>query len=152
MKIMKILSRESFTITPGESGCCVVAVNGRQTLEKLEGVYLEWCVELGGRYLLFLTDDVPNEDQLHIHLLSPELALLDSATIGSMYATGSFRDPKILDDNRLCFHFIGGFEWHLTVLNHSLFKLPLVSSPKGVSRKHWFRQWFTLDASSEAGH
>lgn len=51
-----------------------VNIGGRTSQEPLEGVILEACVQQDERYLVFLTDDIPHEDCLHIHLLDSNLS------------------------------------------------------------------------------
>jgi hypothetical protein len=58
-----------------------------------------------------MTDDIPGEDMLHIHLLAEDLSVIDSATIGGMYSTGSFTNHTVLSPNEIAFNFIGGHEW-----------------------------------------
>jgi len=91
-----------------------------------------------------MTDDIPGEDMLHIHLLAEDLSVIDSATIGGMYSTGSFTNYTVLEPNQITFNFIGGNEWRVEVLEDKVFSLPFVSSPKGVARKHPFYQYFKL--------
>jgi hypothetical protein len=55
------------------------------------GAVLEFAVDIAGRHLLFLTDDVPHEEVLSIVLLDAGFQLLDSATIGRAYHTGCLR-------------------------------------------------------------
>lgn len=91
-----------------------------------------------------MTDDTPNEDMLHIHFLNESLDVIDSATIGSMYSTGSFRDYNIQNSNTVTFHFIGGTEWKVEILDNKEFLLPLISLPRGISRMNTFSQYFKI--------
>ena len=101
-------------------------------------------LKTGCKYLTFMTDDTPNEDMLHIHLLNESLDVIDSATIGSMYSTGSFRNCNIQEPNTLTFNFIGGTEWKIEILDNKEFLFPFISLPKGVSRKNMFYQYFKI--------
>jgi hypothetical protein len=47
----------------------------------------------------------------HIHLLAENLSVIDSATTGCMYSTGSFTNHTVLAPNEIVFNFIGGHEW-----------------------------------------
>lgn len=51
--------------------------------ESLEGAVIEVCVQQDRQYLVSLTNDISNEDSLHIHLLDQVLSRLDSVTLGT---------------------------------------------------------------------
>lgn len=121
-----------------------VFVNGEATTTLVAGAYLEACVEWHDSYLLFLTDNIPHEDMLNIHLLNKKFDLLDSAVLGTMYSTGSFSDLQITGENTLTFRFIGGIDWTLELLTEPRFALPLFSDPKGVSRRFKFKHYFDI--------
>lgn len=80
-------------------------IAGRTSEEPLEGTVLEACIQHGNRYLLFLTDDIPFEDSLHIHLLDEDLNRIDTVTLGAPYTTGHFRNLKCDDFGGLTFEF-----------------------------------------------
>jgi len=121
-----------------------VFLNGEATQTVVAGAYLEACIEWRDKYLLFMTDDIPHEDMLNIHLLNQDLELLDSATLGTMYSTGSFSDLQVIGESSLSFRFIGGVDWVLELLAEPRFALPLLSDPKGVSRRFKFKQYFDI--------
>ncbi|QJI27300.1 hypothetical protein HKK55_00790 [Pseudomonas sp. ADAK18] len=110
----------------------------------ISGAVLEAAVQWRSFYLLFLTDDVPFEEGLNIHLLDERGALLDSATLGGAYSSGHFHDLLLGDGDTLSFRFIGDTTWHLELLQHPQFRLPLVSEPAGVSRRLGFSRHFIL--------
>lgn len=116
-----------------------IYVNEAPTNSVVLGALLEACIRVDTFYLLFMTDDIPNEDMLHIHLLDKKLNLVDSATIGSAYATGSFSKLEMHDPDTVTFHFIGSTQWLVQVLPKRKMLIPLLSDPKGVSRKFCFK-------------
>jgi len=114
-------------------------IAGRTSEEPLEGTVLEACIQHGNRYLLFLTDDIPFEDSLHIHLLDEALNRIDTVTLGAPYTTGHFRNLKCEDSGGITFEFFGKCVWEIVVLPKKQLRLPFVSGPKGVS---WQKGWF----------
>lgn len=132
---------------------CAVLLQGAACSTTVNGAVLEAAVRWRSFYLLFVTDDVPFEEGLNIHLLDDHGRLLDSATLGGAYSTGNFRDLSLSEGNTLSFRFIGDTTWHLELLERSQFRLPLVSEPAGVSRRMGFSRHFILrgDPKPEVG-
>jgi hypothetical protein len=122
-----------------------VWVNSVATGQQVDGAVLEGAVECGGRYLIFLTDDVPGEDQLSIHLLDGEGQLLDSARIGAMYSTGSFSGLRLREPNAVAFRFIGDADWAVEVFDKAQLHVPLFFEPRGVARPLGLRRWFRVE-------
>ena len=116
-----------------------ITINGGTAQSALEGTVLEGCIKVNGFYLVFMTDDILNEEMLHIHLLNEELSVVDSVTIGSIYSTGSFKLLALVEPNTIKFSFIGGVEWKVHVFEKKQRHVPFLSDPKGVSRKVCFR-------------
>jgi len=146
---MKILTGKEFSTRPSTSGNSYILLDGKQTQKNIEGAYLELCLRIDQQYLVFMTDDIPSEDMLHIHLLNDDLNVIDSATVGGIYSTGSFQNYKIIEPKQITFNFIGGNEWRVEVLENKVFSLPFVSSPKGVSRKYPFHQYFKVSGDPQ---
>ena len=147
---MKILDIQEFNTSPISSEESVISLGNTQTVKNIDGCYLELCIKISGKYLVFMTDDIPNEEMLNVYLLSEDLNVIDSATIGSIYSTGSFKDYSIKEPNTLTFHFIGETEWKLEVLDNKEFLLPFFSLPKGVSRKNMFYQYFRINGNPQS--
>ncbi len=119
--------------------------NGELTNCWVSGAILEAAVKTDdNNIILFLTDDIPQEDTLSIHLLDSHFSLLDSVTIGSIYSTGSFSNLQLDEPNQLQFKFIGEKDWKLQLLKNSEFALPFISEPKGVHRKFGFSRHFKI--------
>ncbi|KPZ51819.1 hypothetical protein AN391_03902 [Pseudoalteromonas sp. P1-13-1a] len=87
---MIILKSQVFKTIPKSLEQSCIFLNNTRTDKVVNGTYLELCIKAGCKYLVFMTDDTPYEDMLHIHLLNERLDIIDSATIGSMYSTGAF--------------------------------------------------------------
>jgi hypothetical protein len=109
-------------------------LGGVPTATVVPGAILECAVQWDRHYLVFATDDVPQEDTLHICLLDARLRLLDHAKLGAMYSTGHFHDLRIAAENTVRFRFIGETDWTLVLFGHPVFHLPLLMDPRGVSR------------------
>lgn len=144
MKSMRALTEQEFSTRPSTSNDSYILLDGKPTQKDIEGAYLELCLRVGEKYLVFMTDDIPGEDMLHIHLLGSDLNIIDSATIGGMYSTGSFKNHNVKGPSEITFNFIGGNEWRVDILEDKVFSLPFMSSPKGVARKHLFHQYFKV--------
>jgi hypothetical protein len=121
-----------------------IMLNAKATGQQVDGVLLEAAVECGGRYLLFLTDDVPAEDQLSIHLVDAHGRLLDSARIGGMYTTGSFSGLRLCDRDAVEFRFIGDTDWRIEVFDAPRLQVSFVQEPRGVARPWGLRRWFRV--------
>ena len=123
-----------------------IYVDGVASGTVVPGAVLEAAVACDGMTLLMLTDDVPYEDMLSIHLLGAQLQLLDSARIGAAYATGAFSSLTLLAPNRVRFRFIDNVDWWVEVFSAPSFRLPLVGEAKGVTRSHMFSRHFLVGA------
>ena len=147
---MQILSHREFDIKADANNLSHIILNGEKKNNTIEGSFLEFCLKHNGQYLVFMTDDIPSEDTLHIHLLDEKLTLIDSANIGSMYATGSFKNPVIENQNKITFNFIGNTRWAVELLAKKEMRLPFISSLKGISRKYPFSQYFKVYGNPES--
>ncbi|WP_426370325.1 hypothetical protein [Pseudocolwellia sp. HL-MZ7] len=110
---MIILSSKEFNTEPISSERSCIFLNNVQTDKNINGNYMELCIKTDHKYIVFMTDDIPHENMLHIHLLDQGLNVIDSATIGGPYSTGSFRNYNIQESNMLTFYFIDETEWKL---------------------------------------
>lgn len=137
---MKILSDAELSIAPREVGNgdkpprSEVFYEGRLTGVSIPGVTLEGAVAWNKWYVLFTTDDIPQEDTLHICLLAENLTLLDYVNLGAMYSTGHFSALKVEEPDKIHFRFIGGVAWTIRLSSTPAFHLPVLADPKGVSR------------------
>lgn len=123
---------------------CELVVAGAATGCRLSGAILEAAVDVGGKYLLFMTDDVPYEETLTLHLLDGRFRLLDSASIGLAYGTGAFALLELREPDELVFRFIGEVPWVVQLLNGPALRVPLWGEPPGVTRPFGFTRHFVV--------
>jgi hypothetical protein len=123
-----------------------VCLRGRATGQLVAGATLEAALETGGRYLLFLTDGIPHEDMLAIHLVDGAGRLLDSARLGQPYSTGIFEDLRSEGSDAAWFRFLGDADWHVEVFAQPHLAVPLLPDAPGVSRPLALRRWFRVHA------
>ena len=151
--IMRKLSEKELTIRAIECSTELaipsseIIINQSATGDVISGAVLEAAVSWNDFYLLFLTDDIPQEDTLSIHFLDKELKLLDSATIGAMYSTGSFTSLQLIKPNTLTFRFIGDTDWKIKLFDKPTLTLPFLSDPKCVKRKLALSNYFKVQGS-----
>lgn len=147
---MRILSPQELVIEPiigaddGAIPKSTIVRAGKATGKTVGGSILEAAVICGDRYLLFLTDDIPSEDMLSISLLDGEFNTFDSVVLGAMYSTGSFSSLLVTEPNILSFRFIGNTTWKVELLDGPTFCIPILSEPKGVSRRFGFTRHFKI--------
>lgn len=124
-----------------------VLFRGAATDAILVGSILELCVSVGEVYVVFMSDNIPSEDMLRIYLLDKNAHVIESATIGAPYTTGSFRLLELITPNVITFNFIGETIWVLRILNKTKLHMPFFSDPKGVSRKLCFSTKLELEGN-----
>lgn len=139
----KAVSAES----ENEMPVCEIILNGQTTGKTVSGAVLEAVVSWQEFYLLFLSDDIPQEDMLNIHFLDKNLNPLDSAILGSIYSTGSFSSLQLLQPNRVGFRFIGDTDWLIELLPKPVLRLPFITDPPGVRRRFGFSRYFKVHGS-----
>lgn len=155
---MQIVSPADLSVvrvrTPDEAAPpqCEILRNGQASGCRVPGAVLEMAAQWQSFYLLFTTDDTPFEELLHIHLLDAELRLLDSATLGGIYATGSFSPLESAELDTFRFRFIGDTDWSVQVLPEPGFRIPLWSEPTGVSRPLGFTRHFIVRGQPQPEH
>jgi len=119
-------------------------VGGQAKGKFVSGAVLEAAVQYDSFYLIFMTDDVPFEEMLSIHLLDVQLNVLDSAVIGGPYSTGSFSSLELIEPSTLRFRFIGDTTWSVELLPRRMFRIPFISEPLGVWRRFGFTRHFVV--------
>jgi hypothetical protein len=124
-------------------------VDGQPTGRLLNGAVLEAAVQWHDQHLLFITDDIPYEEALRIVLVDASLRVLDAAELGAAYSTGSFSDLSLLPPDTVTFRFMGDTDWTVRLLDKDQFRLPLVSEPRGVSRRLGFSRRFVVDGDPQ---
>jgi hypothetical protein len=141
--VWSLLDHElSVTLTSPENAVpeSEIILRGTPTGKTVNGAVLEAAVAWEDFYLLLTTDDIPFEEKLNMSLFDQHLNLLDSAALGGMYTTGSFRLLDMIEPNIISFRFIGDTDWRIELFDAPFFAWPFLSDPQGVSRKwRWFR-------------
>jgi hypothetical protein len=125
-------------------------VNGSPSELIITGAILEAGFKVFDYYLLFLTNDIPNEDSLNIYLIDPQLNLLDWVCLGAAYSTGAFVLREVLANQVVTFNFFDEVLWRLQVFEQSQWHLPFFSDPKGVSRELGLHTYLNLETSVES--
>lgn len=113
------------------------------------GEVLEAALIWRGYRLAFFTDGIPFEDMLRIYMFDAEMRLIDAATLGARYSTGTFAELTLQPPDILTFRFFGGTVWRLVLLAQQEFTLPFVSDPRGVSRKFKFFRHFRIEGKPQ---
>jgi hypothetical protein len=137
---VKLVNAESDTENPQSE----IILDGQSTGKIVTGSVLEAAVSWQDFYLLLLTSDIPNEEMLDIHLLDKKLNRLDSATLGTIYSTGTFSSLELNAPNGIGFRFIGDTDWVIELLAKPVFRVPFISEPTGVWRRFGFTRHFKV--------
>ncbi len=127
-------------------------LNGKALDRPIHGAILQGAVAWEQQYLVFLTDGIDYEDLLNIHLFDVQLQLLDSATIGMPYTTGSFEQLSLCASNAVEFCFPVTVSWRVILHGNARLNIPWLSEPVGVWRRTKLSRRFTverIDADSE---
>jgi hypothetical protein len=83
---------------------------------RVDGVNLEKQLRVASGYLLFLTENSPYEEGLHIYLLGDDKSVLDAVELSAPYASGILTDVVTEGDGSVSFTFFGDDRWRLDVL------------------------------------
>lgn len=126
-----------------------VWIAGKPTGTAISGRDLEAAVRCDQGLLLFVTYEVPYEEQLSIHFLDQNGRLLDSAHLAGPYASGVFSDLRLDPPATVHFRFFGGTGWDVQILDHTRFALPWLPDAWGVWRGgRWTRNFTVLRSST----
>lgn len=127
---------------------CELCIAGRATGLQVPGKVFEAAVKVDDRYLVFVTEGVTMEELLSIHLVSADGRLLDTASIGLMYALGLFAGLKLELPGTARFRFLGDLAWSVEVYPAPRWAWPLRSEGPGVKRPWRLRRAFRVRAST----
>ena len=111
----------------------------------MTGAVLEAAIEWHECRIAFFTDDIPYEDMLRIYMFDVAMTLVDAATLGARYSTGTFAELTLQPPNSVSFRFFGGTVWRMVLLDDQEFALPFLSDPGGVRRKFKFFRHFRIE-------
>lgn len=118
----------------------------RETGIVIDGIVLEKQFSFENKYLLFLTEDCPFEEGLHIYLLDHELQILDGVELGGAYASAILNDVKIENNSIVSFAFFGQDRWRLQVASNAFRQLNIsMLSPIKYKRGLYSRCWLKLE-------
>ncbi|UTV28784.1 hypothetical protein [Photobacterium atrarenae] len=147
---MELLSKEKVEIRDVEKGSeyiskkILLAIEGKIANSFVKGAQVEYGVKYDNNYVIFVTDDILNEETLRIYLFDLNAKLIDYLYIGSAYSTGYLQDLTLQKDGSISFLFIGDTLWNVKVLSKARMIIPFVSNPKGVSRKNVFSSFIQV--------
>lgn len=110
----------------------------------IPGRVLEAEYDANGLALLFVSHDIPYEEQLEILLIDPQGGVIDRATLGRSYVSGSFVPGAIAGEDLVSFQFFGDGLWQVRLRQSSGFAWPW-SGPAGVRRYRAYRRWFDVN-------
>jgi hypothetical protein len=92
-----------------------------QVVGQVDGLLIEQQFKIDTGFLLFNTHDCPYEEALSISYLNSTFEILDNRLLYGYYSTGTLRDVRVCDKNRVQFSFFAEDLWELTVFPHPRF-------------------------------
>jgi hypothetical protein len=138
------LSVRPLPVNKDEASLSDILYNNEPVGLSVSGAVLEAAYEGDGFYLLFMTDDVPHEEGLTIHLVSPDFKDVETAALVGLYSSGAFRDAVVMGPRQIGFSFFGGAPVMLEVLKRPEFRVPLVPECPGSFRPFGFIRRFRM--------
>ncbi len=101
-----------------------VCIHGKNTGITIPAAYLETAILLDdGRYLLFVTEDVPYEESLELLLIDIKQDIQEQMTIAVPYGSGTLREMRLYE-NHIEFSYFSDETWRVKVLSSRFFRLP----------------------------
>lgn len=128
---------------------CEVISDGQPTGVIIDGAVLETAIGWNNYVLAFVTDNIISQEALHIYLFDADHQVVDSAWLGSIYASGVFSMVEVCPPNTVRFRFLGNMDWTLVLLSEDAFALPYLGDPCGVTRPFGFHRRFKIYAKRE---
>ncbi len=116
----------------------------------IDGAILESCIKCDEYYLVFMSEDIPYEDSLHISLLDKNLTILDQASLSWIYTTGTFKLIALNEPDTVVFSFFDKLVWCIKCLPEKQFYVPFFTEPRGTHRKRGFHRHFKISALKTA--
>ncbi|KAB2965511.1 hypothetical protein [Zoogloea sp.] len=112
---------------------------------RVRGTALHAALAWQGHFLLLMDDDSAPQGRLHLHLVSREFRVLDSASLAT---AGAYRQPGPLvlsHPNQIVFCFpSGGTVWRISLFHTFRLRLPRLSEPADVQRHFSWRRHFAV--------
>lgn len=101
-----------------------IYLHGEKTGIIVPAQSLETAIRLNdGRYLLFMTDDIPYDESLEILLVKLNEGIQERVTLSTSYGSGTFLNMR-LHDKHIEFSYFGDEKWEVEVFSLRSFKLP----------------------------
>lgn len=119
MSIIETTSFKLKKIETFESASPVITIEHSPSKKKITtmGAVLERQFIYEDNFLLFITEDIPFEESLHILLLNSELIVLDSIELSAPYSSGILKNISIQSPNIIQFTFFDNETyWVITLL------------------------------------
>jgi hypothetical protein len=123
---------------------CEILNNGTPTGRIITGAVLEAALVTDKFYILFLTDDVPFEESLTIHMVRHDFEHMDTAALIRPYGSGALEGLSVADEHNATFLFYDDRTVCLEVLDRWQWRVPFVPELFGVMRPLGFRRHFRL--------
>lgn len=132
-----------------ELPCAELLFQNKETGTIVDGVVLEKQFAVQGGYLLFLTENCPYEEGLHIYLLDQEFQVLDGLELGGVYASAILKDVCAENDVVFTFTFFGNERWRLQLAS-TPFRGLNISMLSPIKHKNglFLRSWLKLERIS----
>ena len=133
---MRVIKRYSLVKAKSENQRSILAQDGKVLGIEVEGSLLEVQLELeDGRVIIWLTDDSPYDEGLHIYLLNQGGTVLDALEAGADFTPGILK-VAYTGANWVAFKiFSNNYTYRLEVIKAARFRILL---PVGWRYKKWF--------------
>jgi hypothetical protein len=109
----------------------------------VDGLVLEAQYRCSRGYLVVTADGNPYEEALHFHLIDEGLKVIDQASLGRIYNSGTFSAVTLGAADQLEFSFFGSERWRLMILAEPQRVWPRsfasVRFPGGLLKRHLLR-------------
>jgi hypothetical protein len=143
-RIARKTERFSLRRIEGELSRSELLRDGSATGLILNGVDLDRQYQVERQFLLFLTDDCPFEEGLHIYLLSPFLRILDGFEFCAIYSPGVLRDIETKENGVISFSFYFDDRWEMQVLDKpswgvNLTRFSVLRRIGGLIHRRWLK-------------
>lgn len=135
---MRETSRFNLSPLPADGGerQAILRADGAE-VGLVPGAVLEAQYETAQGTLLFVTHEIPFEEQLDILLLDDAAHIAERVSLYGAYTTGAFEAEAIIGPDTLRFRFFGGPAWQARLLPQARWRWPF-SDPPGVHRARTF--------------
>lgn len=101
-----------------------LCIHGKNTGITIPAYYLETAILLDdGRYLLFVTEDVPYEESLELLLIDIKQDIQEHVTIAIPYGSGTLREMRLYA-NHVEFSYFSDEIWRVEVSSSRFFRFP----------------------------